>query len=73
MPEFNVTFRVRCGDLTCASKSGVFCSQLGSRRFGSVPHCLLFGVDLGEINGWVARCAECLAATPPPPPAPQPQ
>lgn len=60
-------------DLTCASEPGRFCGQLGSRQFGQVPHCMLYGVDLGELDGWVARCAECLAVNPPPPPEQQPQ
>ena len=73
MPAFDVTFRIECGETTCASEPGRFCGQFGSRRFGQVPHCMLFGVDLGELDGWVARCAECLAATPPPPHEPPTQ
>ena len=73
MPVFDVTIRIECGDLTCASEPGRFCGQLGSRKLGQVPHCMLYGVDLGELDGWVARCAECLAANPPPPPAPPTQ
>ena len=73
MPEFTVPITIRCGDLTCASERGKFCGQLGARRMGTVPVCLLYGVDLGEIDGWVARCADCLAANPQPQPAPQPR
>lgn len=64
MPEFNVTFRVKCGDLTCASKSGDVCDHRTSRGMRNVPYCWLFDCELFcDANGWVARCAECLAAT----------
>jgi hypothetical protein len=63
---FDVLFvrTVTCGEDTCASAPGVFCNHIGSRRFGSQPHCMMHHVDLyevtnGERKGWVERCLAC--------------
>ena len=67
MPEFTVKQTVRCGELTCASEPGVFCTFVGSVHFGQHFECLLFMERLyahhdGENAGWLARCQPCLKA-----------
>ena len=63
-----LTLVIECGATTCASTPGVFCKQMGMRKFGQVPVCMLFhdgdvrDIELVELDGWVQRCPECLAA-----------
>ena len=66
---------IDCGETTCASEPGKFCAFVGSRRFGSIPVCMLFPdpnstyktpggtTNLMTLNGWLQRCPECLKAT----------
>ena len=62
---------IECGNTTCASEPAKFCKYYGSRKFGQVYCCCLFGEDRGykrsytelEIKGgWIQRCAACLEA-----------
>lgn len=53
--------KVVTGEYSCASKPGEFCRFFGSRMFGCVPYCLLYGRDL-ELSeeGVTLRCNQCL-------------
>jgi hypothetical protein len=57
---------IECGETTCAWEPGKFCCHLGSKKFGTVPVCLLFRdteareVELFEKDGWLQRCGACL-------------
>lgn len=65
---------VDCGEKTCAKAPGEFCRFFGSRKFGSVPVCMLFpnpfpghkdphsATPLREVDGWTLRCQACLDA-----------
>ena len=57
---------VECGATTCAREPGKFCRFVGTQSFGTRPVCLLFQTERGNVplhdeNGWLQRCAECLA------------
>ena len=62
----DLVFKIECGEKTCASEPGKFCCHVGSKKFGTVPICLLFRdveyreVELGEKDGWLQRCGACL-------------
>jgi len=57
--------KINHGETTCASEPGKFCRFLGSKKFGLIPVCLLFGETLDvhhqqhDKAGWVARCGQC--------------
>lgn len=61
---------IDCGDTTCASEPGKFCRFMGTSKFGSIFHCMLFRdltvwrgpdeVRLEEKDGWLQRCPQCL-------------
>lgn len=59
-------FPIECGEKTCASEPGKFCSFLGGTNMGITPVCRLFpSVDraytiLEDKDGWVQRCESCL-------------
>ena len=63
----SITLKVDCGETTCASTPGNFCQFFGTMRFGTVPLCRLFPsigdtfTELHEKDGWVQRCASCIA------------
>jgi hypothetical protein len=48
------------GEETCAVSPGKFCRFLGSKKFGTVPVCMLYDKELFEVDGWVDRCHECM-------------
>lgn len=56
-----LTIEIRSGETTCAESPGVFCPWLELRRF-SDSSCGLFHRYLGDVDGWVTRCQECLEA-----------
>lgn len=58
---------IECGEETCASKPGKFCSWLRTQRFGSEAICQIFSewgykrrIPLDFENGWTMRHPECL-------------
>jgi hypothetical protein len=58
---------IECGETTCASSPGVFCTYLETSRFGTSYHCHLFdtvmgkhSTQLGEKDGWIQRHPKCL-------------
>ena len=60
---------IECGESTCASKPGKFCSHVSTSHFGKYYHCALFGYDangertaLKEVDGWLQRHPKCVAA-----------
>lgn len=66
----NLNIKIECGDRTCASEPGKFCTFLGSKQFGTRFACCLFPDDRGDntplhedvTGGWLQRCPRCLAA-----------
>jgi hypothetical protein len=59
---------IDCGDKTCASAPGRFCSHLVTTRFGSRFHCSLFSKHTGgkhgyeqleQKDGWLIRHPDC--------------
>ena len=66
MPTLKI--KIVCGEETCASEPGVFCSFLGASHFGTRPGCRLFPGEeshtpLKEKDGLVQRCPACLDAS----------
>lgn len=60
-------FDISCGEKTCAHEKGKFCRFFGSRRFGTIPCCVLFPTEDNSFteletgdDGWVLRCNDCL-------------
>ena len=53
--------KIECGEKTCASVPGEFCTFLRVDWPGHNPTCHFFGKKL-EDTGWVMRCSECLEA-----------
>lgn len=49
-----------CGLATCAESPGNFCQFIRSKSFGQQMHCILYGTELHDDQGWVQRCSECL-------------
>lgn len=72
--ERKIIIKINCGDFTCASEPENFCKFIGSRKFGTMPVCLLFpsvsgnyrrsesSTDLNDKDGWVQRCQACIDA-----------
>jgi len=67
--EFNAKFHIKCGELTCVDPTNLSftCQFLGSRRFGTIPTCILYPsekkeayTELEEKNGFRLRCDQCL-------------
>lgn len=62
---------ISCGETTCASEPGKFCSFLSTRRFGTITYCQIFSeVDLRgrelplELkDGWTQRHPLCMKNT----------
>ena len=44
-----IKFELNCGEFTCAAKPGEWCQFLGAKKFGSIPTCLLFRDDQGDL------------------------
>jgi hypothetical protein len=55
----SITFTYEHGEFTCASSPGKFCNFFDLRLSGP-SQCALFNCSLGEEDGWVQRCDECL-------------
>ena len=56
-----ITFEIECGEVTCASASGVLCEHYTS--MGTVPGkgmCYLFGRVFADESGWIKRHEECM-------------
>lgn len=51
---------IECGEKTCASEPGKFCSQMSSKKYGTIPWCSFFDVELFEKDGWIQRCEDCM-------------
>lgn len=57
---------ITCGEKTCASEPGKFCTFVGTNHFGTVWVCTLFpdgeatSTTLVEEGGWLQRCEACL-------------
>ena len=51
-------FEIECGETTCASSPGIFCSFGVSDCFGR-SECFFFG-PLDEKDGWVQRHQLCI-------------
>lgn len=61
MVEKKLQFAVQCGEKTCSYGYRKWCKHLGTRRFGSVPVCMLFQKDLEYDDKFKAlRCTMCL-------------
>jgi hypothetical protein len=52
-----------CGDTTCSVEPGDFCQFVGTLDVGTSPYCWLFNRPLGETDGWLQRCTDCLNET----------
>jgi len=67
-----LTVKIKCGEKTCASKPGKFCSYVGTAGLKAIPVCRLFPTadnsytvlktTGGDPLGWLLRCPECLKA-----------
>ena len=64
--KVKLEFNIECGETTCASAPGVFCSFMGVKNFGCIPVCMLFQETLevsdtsdGPGTGWTQRCNTC--------------
>jgi len=53
-----LSFEIDCGDKTCASFPGKFCSFCRSTLRGNCT-CYFFGA-LSDVDGWIQRHEECL-------------
>lgn len=62
MTTFVIKKIIACGEKTCAIEPGEFCSEFGTKNFGTRPWCLHFNQELYDIDGWVQRCAQCVVA-----------
>jgi hypothetical protein len=70
MAKRNLNIVIDCGEKTCASKPGEFCSRLLVTRMGTQWVCGAFldeqcnNVELREDreSGWLQRCDQCLEA-----------
>jgi hypothetical protein len=63
---------INCGEETCASKPGEFCTYFGTTKFGQMATCCLFPSPqeggkawtiLEVKDGWSMRCKACLDST----------
>jgi hypothetical protein len=59
--KHQLTIEIRSGYTTCAESPGVFCDWMTFQRFHE-SSCRLFHRRLDDVDGWVARCPECLEA-----------
>ena len=68
MSKRTLSFKIDCGDHTCASESGKWCEHIGNRRAGTIMICTLFAdgrdvtTDLADKDGWIQRCDACKKA-----------
>jgi len=61
--EVTLSFKIQCGEKTCASVPGEFCQFLRVDFTGHSPKCYLFDKKLLEDAGWVMRCSQCQVGT----------
>jgi hypothetical protein len=76
--EKTIQIKIVCDETTCHSKDfytfgtdlkKIRCQFLGSKKFGSIPVCMLFpsnddsSTELNEKDGWIQRCDECMTAS----------
>lgn len=66
--EYEIKFKIRCGEYTCAESPGKFCRFL-KWRMNNTQYCWIFGETLFEEKGWVRRCRPCLEKSTPIEPA----